>query len=222
MKVKSMLGSKCRAKALGQSYPTVLRPCRLAVRAVNVAEPSNGREQTSFVSRVQESFTSVLQAASVLACTASLVLTPAAVADEGGIILRLPAAEDPEVFQAQQTLFEAWNIVGDSYVDEQFNGHWWPEALKNHMMAVYNSKNGRAAYKEIGAMLAELGDPYTRIIPPNEYADFRVSSDGELQGVGLLIANEPYNNHLLVLSTIKGGPADRAGITSGVLPQNLP
>jgi len=31
----------------------------------------------------------------------------------------------------------------------------------------------------------------------------------------LLIANEPYNNHLLVLSAIKGGPADRAGITSG-------
>jgi C-terminal processing protease CtpA/Prc len=42
-----------------------------------------------------------------------------------------------------------------------------------------------------------------------------VSSDGELQGVGLLIANEPVNKHLLVLSAIKGGPADRAGITSG-------
>jgi hypothetical protein len=49
----------------------------------------------------------------------------------------------------------------------------------------------------------------------SEYADFRVSSDGELQGVGLLIANEPYNNHLLVLSAIKGGPADRAGMTTG-------
>lgn len=48
-----------------------------------------------------------------------------------------------------------------------------------------------------------------------EYADFRVSSEGELQGVGLLIANEPVNKHLLVLSAIKGGPADRAGITSG-------
>lgn len=42
-----------------------------------------------------------------------------------------------------------------------------------------------------------------------------MSSDGELQGVGLLIANEPVNKHLLVLSAIKGGPADRAGITTG-------
>lgn len=49
----------------------------------------------------------------------------------------------------------------------------------------------------------------------SEYADFRVSSDGELQGVGLLIANEPVNKHLLVLSAIKGSPADRAGITTG-------
>lgn len=43
-----------------------------------------------------------------------------------------------------------------------------------------------------------------------------MSSDGELQGVGLLIANEPVNKHLLVLSTIKGSPADRAGITTGL------
>jgi C-terminal processing protease CtpA/Prc len=50
-----------------------------------------------------------------------------------------------------------------------------------------------------------------------EYEDFRVSSDGELHGVGLLIANEPYNNHLLVLGSIRGGPADRAGIVSGEL-----
>jgi C-terminal processing protease CtpA/Prc len=42
-----------------------------------------------------------------------------------------------------------------------------------------------------------------------------VSSDGELHGVGLLIANEPVNNHLLVLSAIKGSPADRAGLASG-------
>ncbi len=55
-----------------------------------------------------------------------------------------------------------------------------------------------------------LLDPTTR-----DYANFRVSSDGELQGVGLLIANEPVNNHLLVLAPIKGGPADRAGMMAG-------
>lgn len=52
-------------------------------------------------------------------------------------------------------------------MDDSFNGHWWPDELKAHMMRAYNSATGRQAYDEIGAMLAELGDPYTRIIPPS-------------------------------------------------------
>ena len=48
-----------------------------------------------------------------------------------------------------------------------------------------------------------------------EYADFRVSSDGEVQGVGLLIAADPSNGKLVVLAPIMGGPADRAGIRPG-------
>jgi hypothetical protein len=48
-----------------------------------------------------------------------------------------------------------------------------------------------------------------------EYADFRVSSDGEVQGVGLLIAADPNSGRLVVLAPIQGGPADRAGIQPG-------
>lgn len=51
---------------------------------------------------------------------------------------------------------------------------------------------------------------------PCRYQRFRVSADGELQGVGLLIANQMSDGgHLLVLAPIKGGPADRAGILPG-------
>ncbi|GFH10635.1 PDZ domain-containing protein [Haematococcus lacustris] len=65
-------------------------------------------------------------------------------------------------------------------------------------------------------MLDLLGDPFTRRIEPQEYAQFRVSADGELQGIGLLIANElTSSGHLRVLAPIKGGPADRAGIKPG-------
>lgn len=48
-----------------------------------------------------------------------------------------------------------------------------------------------------------------------EYADFRVSSDGEVQGVGLLIAQEPASGRLVVLAPIRGGPADKAGVLPG-------
>ncbi|GAB4819205.1 hypothetical protein N2152v2_006251 [Parachlorella kessleri] len=48
-----------------------------------------------------------------------------------------------------------------------------------------------------------------------EYQDFRVGSDGELQGVGLLIAADPSSGRLVVLAPIKGSPAERAGIQPG-------
>ena len=48
-----------------------------------------------------------------------------------------------------------------------------------------------------------------------EYADFRVSSDGEVQGVGLLIAADASSGRLMVLAPIQGGPADRAGMQPG-------
>lgn len=132
-----------------------------------------------------------------------------------GTIVRLPASPDPQVFAAQRTMVEAWTIVGESFVDDTFNGKSWADELREHMMAAYNSRDPDAAFKEISSMLAELGDPYTRRIPAEEYQQFKVSSDGELQGVGLLIANEPVNGHLLVLAPIKGGPAERAGVLPG-------
>lgn len=150
-------------------------------------------------------------AAAGAACALSLSLSPV----EAETLVRLPASTNPSIFAAQRTLVEAWTIVGDSFVDPLFNNHNWEEELRTHMMAAYNSTDGDAAYQEINRMLEDLGDVYTRRVPPEEYASFRVSSDGELQGVGMLIANEPVNGHLLVLAPIKGGPADRAGILPG-------
>lgn len=143
---------------------------------------------------------------------ALLLGQPAARADE---IVRYPASADPQILAAQQTLLEAWSIISDSYVDGNFNNRDWESELSKHLMAAYNADNGDAAYKEIGDMLEGLGDPFTRIIPAEEYAEFRVSSDGELQGVGLIIALEPSSGRLLVLAPLKGGPADRAGVLPG-------
>ncbi|WIA14626.1 hypothetical protein OEZ85_003131 [Tetradesmus obliquus] len=223
MKTSSFAGSSC----LQAAAPTTCVQRNALIRAAastsssrtGVVAPSfKDNSAPELLHRVQEAVQSGLQKAAAVGVAASLLLSSPAAAEDapgGRTLLRLPASDDSEVFQAQQTLLEAWSIVGDSFVDDSFNGHYWPDELKQHMLAAFASKDGRAAFHEIETMLGELGDPYTRIIHANEYADFRVSSDGELQGVGLLIANEPYNNHLLVLSAIKGGPADRAGMTTG-------
>ena len=40
---------------------------------------------------------------------------------------RFPASPNPEVFAAQKTLVEAWRVVAESYVDDHFGGHDWPQ-----------------------------------------------------------------------------------------------
>ncbi len=51
-------------------------------------------------------------------------------------------------------------------MDDTFNGLSWPEALRSHMLAAYTAHSPGDAYHEIQEMLDELGDPYTRIVPP--------------------------------------------------------
>ena len=53
------------------------------------------------------------------------------------------------------------------------------------------------------------------MLPRRDYAEFRVNSDGEVQGVGLLIAQDPDSHKLMVLAPIPRSPADRAGIQPG-------
>lgn len=130
-------------------------------------------------------------------------------------LLRFPASANPAVFAAQQTMVEAWTIVGEVFVDGKFAGHNWDHELTEGLNAAYTAETGDNAYREIGHMLSKLGDPFTRVVPAREYADFRVSSDGEVQGVGLLIAQEPSSGRLLVLAPIRGGPADKAGVLPG-------
>jgi len=132
-------------------------------------------------------------------------------------MLRLPASSNPEILMAQKTMLEAWQIVGESFVDGTFNKLDWMEELRSHMLAAYSDEDSpKEAWGEINSMLAVLNDPYTRRIPVDEYEKFRSSAEGELKGVGLIINNQPNEGgHLSVIAPIKGSPADRAGILPG-------
>ena len=105
--------------------------------------------------------------------------------------------------------------MAETYVDGAFNHLNWQKELSVGLNKVASAPTPADASKQISAMLGKLGDPFTRWVPPREYADFRVTSDGELQGVGLLIASDPASGRLVVLAPIKGSPADRAGIQPG-------
>lgn len=147
------------------------------------------------------------------AAAAALLLTPLSTAQARS--LSFPVATSPGVFEVQKTIAEAWAIVAEAYVDPSFNGTDWEAELGEELTAASASSNPNEARQNIVSMLSKLGDPFTRWIPPKEYNDFRVSSDGEIQGVGLLIASDPASGKLMVLAPIKGGPAEKAGIQPG-------
>lgn len=87
---------------------------------------------------------------------------------------RFPASVNPAIFAAQQTMVEAWTIVGETFVDSRFAGHNWDHELTEHLNAAYTAETGENAYREIGHMLAKLGDPFTRVVPAR-YATARTT-----------------------------------------------
>jgi hypothetical protein len=94
-----------------------------------------------------------------------------------------------------------------------------PDPIPTHPLPQLTSTLPPALAPPRPSSPAPHSPPHPPTHPPTharrEYTQFRVSSDGELLGVGLLIANEPVHGRLLVLAPIRGGPAERAGVRPG-------
>ena len=113
----------------------------------------------------------------------------------------------------RQLVAEAWRIVNRAYVDENFNGqNWWrlrEQYLRRRMDTM------EAAYDTVDEMLGLLDEPFTRLLRPDAYRNLRVTTSGELTGVGLQIAFDPETKHLRTIAPIAGSPAEAAGIEPG-------
>ena len=110
----------------------------------------------------------------------------------------------------QDLVAEVWRIVNRAYVDETFNHqNWWfirQRALKQ-TFATHED-----AYDAIHEMLANLDDPYTRLLPPDQYHSLQTNTAGELTGVGLQITKEDDPGWLRVIAPIEGSPAEQGGL----------
>ncbi|MGB2925296.1 MAG: carboxyl-terminal processing protease CtpA [Limnothrix sp.] len=110
----------------------------------------------------------------------------------------------------QNLLLQAWRYVSQSYVDETFNDqNWWllrQDYLKRRL------KTRDQTYDAISEMLGSLDDPYTRLLRPAQYRSMKVSTSGELSGVGLQINFNEESGQLEVIVPIAGSPAEAAGI----------
>jgi carboxyl-terminal processing protease len=109
----------------------------------------------------------------------------------------------------QKLVNEVWRIVDRAYVDNSFNHqNWWfvrQRALKQPL------ENRETTYTAIETMLVSLGDPFTRLLKPDQYRSLQTNTSGELMGVGLQITQDE-SGQLRVIAPIDGSPAAKAGI----------
>ncbi len=124
-------------------------------------------------------------------------------------VLGWPMAPAGAMGAEEQLLSEVWRIVNRAYVDPSFNHqNWW---LARQRWLAEPLENREQTYTAIEGMLATLGDPYTRFLPPEEYHSLQTNTSGELTGVGLQIAQEEEQG-LVVIAPVAGSPAAAAGL----------
>ncbi|GAB4819206.1 hypothetical protein N2152v2_006252 [Parachlorella kessleri] len=131
------------------------QPCRAAAEQ----SPPVGLRQ-----RVIRGLERLGQATLGVAATAAVLLPSPALAEQ--TVLSFPVSSNPEVFDIQRTLVEAWTICTEAFVDPRYNGVDWVGELSGALHAAADASTPKEAQREISGLLGKLGDPFTRWVPP--------------------------------------------------------
>lgn len=99
---------------------------------------------------------------------------------------------DAEQFQA---FWKAWSVLDDKYVEAA------------------STTSEAKVWGAIKGLAASYGDPYTVFFPPVESKMFQEDIAGNFEGVGMEIGIK--DGKLMVVTPIKGSPAEKAGVKAG-------
>jgi carboxyl-terminal processing protease len=115
---------------------------------------------------------------------------------------------------AQQLVIDAWRLVSQSYVDPLHLEalHWRERRQQTLERPITTSAQ---AYDAIDALLTSIGDPYTRLLRPEEFAALRQSNEGTVTGVGLQLGLRQDDQQVVVIAPLADSPAAEARIVSG-------
>lgn len=72
--------------------------------------------------------------------------------------------------------------------------------------------NQKLVWGAISGMVNAIGDPYTSFFSPSENKEFKSDMSGEFQGIGAELGVK--DSRIIVVSPLKGSPAEAAGIKS--------
>jgi carboxyl-terminal processing protease len=112
------------------------------------------------------------------------------------IVLFGPSSSTPaEAEAAFQPFWETWRLLQNEYFDQPLD-------------------NGQLAKGAIDGMLATLGDPNTRYLPPDQETAARNQIQGQLEGIGAEVT-EDEDGAIVIVSPYEGSPAEDAGLLPG-------
>ena len=95
--------------------------------------------------------------------------------------------EGPDDFEG--LVKQAWNIVNNNYVRDNFNGVDWDAVYDKYMEMVQDVESQEALWDQQARMIAELNDQHSRFIaPPDLDREFDLNSSSSLLGSGLQFA----------------------------------
>jgi carboxyl-terminal processing protease len=103
---------------------------------------------------------------------------------------------------------------GINISNEQFESFWrvW-QIINDKFVSATTTDTQKRIYGAIQGLAASQGDPYTVFFPPEESAMFKSDIAGNFEGVGMEIGLK--DGGLIVVSPLKGSPAEKAGVRSG-------
>lgn len=129
------------------------------------------------------------------------------------VLLQLPAGAWA-LNDAQQLVVEAWRLVNQSYVDPgRFETVHWKRLRQKALERPIQSSGD--AYAAIETMIEPLGDPYTRLLRPEDFTTLQSNTQGTVSGVGLQLGQREGDERILVIAPLDDSPASEAKIPGG-------
>lgn len=111
---------------------------------------------------------------------------------------------------------EVWNLINKYYIDRTFNGQDWDQIHTTTLAKAQTSiekKDDKTTTKIVTDMVNTLGDKYTRMLTPDQYAAIQKF---DLIGVGVTLMPSPQSKDIIVgAPPIEGSSSYRAGLQVG-------
>lgn len=96
--------------------------------------------------------------------------------------------------------------VGDKF-------EYYKSFIEKHYIGEINDE--KMLESAIKGYFEGLGDPYSEFITKEEMQEYMADATGKYVGIGIYITSNTKENQLLILSPMKGSPAEEAGLKAG-------